>query len=226
MGTAGHDHRVVILQSQFFLVLVQVFRSDFRIGLVEFGVAGDKDPAFFRSQMLDVFRIDGRLHAEPGDAAHHVGQDAEQIPVALDGFVGDPAIDHHHRDPAQFDGPEEVGPQFRFHRHEDPGHDPFHKGFGYKGQIQGEVNDGIGFRNDLVGHVVAPGGHRGYQDLGIGHGLADLLHQRAGGHDFPYGCTVDPDTVLWATAAISSSRMNPMLWRKRRGKPFPGSTAR
>ena len=85
--------------------------------------------------MLDVFRIDRRLHAEPGHAAHHIGKDAEQVPVAFYGFVGNPSVDHHHRDPAQLDGPEEIGPQFRFHRHEDPGHDPLHKGFGNKGQI-------------------------------------------------------------------------------------------
>ena len=146
--------------------------------------------------MGDVFCVDGGLHAEPGYAAHHVGQDAEQVAIALHGFVGDAAVHHHDGDAAQLDGPQEVGPQFRFHGHEDPGHDPLHEGFGHKGQIQRKVNNGICFRDDLVGHVIAPCGYSRYQDLGIGHGLADFLDQGTGGHDFPHGGTVDPDAVF------------------------------
>ena len=196
MGAAGYNHRVIAAQSQFFLILGQILRSHLRIGLVELGVAGDKNPAFFSPQVLDVLGINGRLHTETGNAAHHVGQNAKQVPVAFDGLVGNPAVDHHHRNPAELHGPQEVGPQFRFHRHENPGHNAFYKGFGHKGQIQGEVDDGIGFRNNLVGHVVAPGGHGGHQDFGVGHGLANFFHQRAGSYDFAHGSPVDPDTVF------------------------------
>ena len=196
MGAPRDDDWIIIVKTEFFLVGLEVFGHHFCIGLIKFRIARYIDAALFRAQMLNVFGINGTLHAETGHASHHIIKDAVKVPVTFDGFIGNTAVYHHDGNAAALDGTQKIRPQLRFHRHEDTRHDALDKGFGYKRHIKREIDDGVRFGNDLVGHVIAPRRHGRNQDLGIRHSLADFLHKGACGHNFTYAGPVDPDTIL------------------------------
>ena len=76
MSTAGHNNRKTVFNTQFFFITSQIFRCNFGIGLVKFGVTGNQNFALVSTEMTNVFGINGRLHAKAADAAQHIFQNA------------------------------------------------------------------------------------------------------------------------------------------------------
>ena len=187
MGRTCYDNRERIgSQSQFGFIRFQIFRCNLRIGLVKFRVSGNEYFLGIGSQMSNVIGVDTGLHAETAYGPKHVSPDAEQVTVVLYGFFGNTAVYHHHRDVPFPDGPQEIRPQFCFYRHEDTGMYPAYHGLGHPDKVQGEIDDGVCFRYDLLCHVVAAYGKGRYQHLPFRHDLLDFFYQRAGGYDFAY----------------------------------------
>lgn len=64
MGAPRDDDWIIIVKTEFFLVGLEVFGRHFCIGLIKFRIARYIDAALFRAQMLNVFGINGTLHAK------------------------------------------------------------------------------------------------------------------------------------------------------------------
>ena len=196
MRRAGNDNRIILFQAQLKAVFRQILRRNLRIGLVKFCITGNKDFAAVGTEMRNIIGINAGLHAKAGYGIEHIIPDTIKVFVIFYGFFGDTAVYHHYRYMTFTDSAQEIRPQLCFYRHEYAGMNTLNQGFCDKRQIQREVDDGICFGNNLLGHVITAYGKGRYQYRTIGHFLADLFYKRTGSNNFAYGCAMNPNAVL------------------------------
>ena len=121
MRRAGNDNRIILFQAQLKTVFRQILRRNLRIGLVKFGIAGNKDFAAVGTEMRNIIGINAGLHTKAGYGIEHIIPDTIKIFVIFYGFFGDTAIYHHYRYMAFTDSAQEIRPQLCFYRHKDTG---------------------------------------------------------------------------------------------------------
>ena len=126
---------------------------------VELQTAGDDDP---RRHGADVDDAAGRffaLHAEAVDVGEHTAEEAARQPVARIRARRDAAVDDDGGDAAGTAFTQEIRPDLGLHHDEEPRPQPVEQPAHDRPEIDREVEDGVGLRHVLPGHLVP--GHRG-----------------------------------------------------------------
>ena len=86
MRRAGNDNRIILFQAQLKTVFRQILRRNLRIGLVKFGIAGNKDFAAVGTEMRNIIGINAGLHTKAGYGIEHIIPDTIKIFVIFYGF--------------------------------------------------------------------------------------------------------------------------------------------